>query len=527
MRLPTGLLALLFTLVSCGPPTGVSTLVAFPTPRAVPVAEELPGVASWSVLTSHNDLARTGQNLHELELTPRTVDPAHFGKLAALPVDGAIYGQPLVVLGLASLDGGVSDLLYAATAHDSVYAFSAVAPFELRWQRSLLGPGATPVPSQDVGSNDIFPEIGITGTPVIDASSRTIYLVAKSKEPGPRYVERLHALDLETGAERDGSPVEISATVRGSAPDADDAGVHFNALRQLQRPGLTLSGGLVWVAFGSHGDVEPYHGWVLGYDAHTLARRVVFNTTPDGSEGSVWQGGGALAVDDDGSLYLETANGDFDADVGGRDVGDAVVKLSQTGQRLDWFAPHDQLDLASRDLDLGSSGPMLLPEQPGEHPHLMIAGGKNGLLYLLDRDSLGEYQADADTQIVQSLLIGRAVDAPRYGLYSTAAWWNGRVYLTAANGPMQAWVMEEGRLQPRHLQRARRVRAAPHAVTPCCSQSVESHADHPERSSSNGQRTRGMVTDEVSAFGYFKQGSFLGDRLPLRPAPGDRDLLLG
>jgi hypothetical protein len=402
--------------------------------------------AHAGVLTAHDDPGRTGQNLHELALTPETVDVNQFGKLFALPVDGVVYAQPLVVPHL-TVNGAVHDVLFVATSHDSVFAFDAQTPGPPLWQVSFLRDGVTTVPAEDVGDvSDVFPEIGITGTPTIDATTRTLYVVAKTKEPGPTWVQRLHALALDTGEERAGAPVVIDASVNGLAPDALDGQVRFSALHQLQRPGLALSHGTVWVAFGSHGDVDPYHGWLLGYDAATLKQTAVFDTTPDGREGSIWQSGGGIAVDASGALYVETANGDFDADSAGRDLSSSVLKVSATGTLLDWFTPFNQAVLSDNDVDLGSGGPMVLPDQPGPHPHLLLASGKSGYLYLLDRDGLGHLGQTGDGQIVQEVAITpNAVDAS-LGVFATPAYWNGRVYLAAAHDVLKAFTLSEGAL---------------------------------------------------------------------------------
>lgn len=448
MRLVVGIIAVF---LACAP-SPASQFASLPTGTAPPEVPAAPArnTSAW-VTTAHNDQARTGQYLYEPTLTPATVDATHFGRLFSLPVDGVVYAQPLLALNVDLGAVGTHNLLFVATSHDSVYAFDADEEGPPLWQVSLLPPGATTVPSTDVGSADISPEIGITSTPVIDPLTNTLYVEAKSKEPGPVYVHRLHALALETGAERAGSPVVIDATVEGTASDGCTGCaplVRFNALRQLQRSALLLSNGVVWLGFGSHGDVEPYHGWVLGYDATTLARTAAFITTPNGSEGSIWQSGGGIATDDTGALYLETANGDFDAAQGGQNLGDAVLKLNLDGVLLDWFAPHDQAALSQVDLDLGSGGPLVLPDQPGARPHLLIATGKNGMLYLLDRDDLGRFNANDDSHAVQTLLIGFERNKPRYGLYSTPTYFQGAVYVLPANGPLQAYPLTNGLLSP-------------------------------------------------------------------------------
>ncbi len=288
---------------------------------------------------------------------------------------------------------------------------------------------------------DIVPEIGITGTPVIDGPAATMFLVAASKRAEGTIVQRLHALDIVTGNERPGSPVEIAASVPGTGIDSVDGVVPFSAAQHLQRPALLLSNGVVWVAFGSHGDAEPYHGWLLGYSASTFALVSAFNTTPDGSEASIWQAGGGVAADRDGALYVMTANGDFDVGSGGRDYGSAFVKLSPAGAVLDWFTPSNQAYLSMYDLDLGAGGPMLLPDMPGAHPHLMVGGGKEGVMYVLDRDNLGHFNAAGNSQIVAKVAV---TPGPVSGIATTPAYFNGAIYVVASNGPLRAFRLSGG-----------------------------------------------------------------------------------
>jgi len=436
-------IAVTFAPGAAGPSPGLITIGvgAAASPMTVPLS----GAGVYDgVLTQHNDQARSGQ-YPETVLTPASVSPAAFGKLASFPVDGQVYAQPLLARSVDVPGHGVHDVLYVATEHDTLLAFDASGLGSTPlWSRSFLAsPGVVPVPSADLGCTDLVPEIGITGTPVIDGTTGTLYLVARTKEAAtsatPAYVQRLHALDLATGAEQPGSPVIIAASVPGTGDGGTQ--VAFDAFTQNQRAALLLSGGTVYVAFGSHCDIAPYHGWILGYDAATLARTVVFNDTPGGSMGGIWQSGAGPAADDAGDLYAISGNGTFDATGPVIDVGESFLELSPAGALLDYFTPFNQATLSANDQDLGSAGPLLLPDQPGPHPHLVVSAGKEGTIYLVDRDGMGHMQPGSDGQIVQSLvgaLPGENDSAPAY--------WNGRVYFGAQGDGIRAFALTGGLL---------------------------------------------------------------------------------
>jgi hypothetical protein len=362
------------------------------------------------VLTNHNDSARTGANLAETALTTSNVAVTSFGRLFARPVDDEIYAQPLIVPGVTIPGMGTHDVVYVATMNDSIYAFDAADPTAQKplWQVSFLDAanGVTPVDHTDVGwacgvYSDISGHIGVLSTPVIDPQTRTLYAVAKTKENTVDQVYRLHALDLATGAERPGSPVVISAHVPGTGAGNMGGVVTFDPVVENQRSALTLANGNVYIAFASYCDTGTYHGWVLAYDAATLAPKAVFNDTPDGAAGGIWMSGQGLSVDATGNLYLLSGNGTFDGlATGPTNFGTSFVKLSPALGVLDWFTPYNGAALNAGDLDLGSSGALILPGS-----NLVIGGGKDGNLYVVDGGNLGHFNATDNKQIVQTLQV--------------------------------------------------------------------------------------------------------------------------
>jgi hypothetical protein len=390
-----------------------------------------PVSAAVNVLTYHNDNARTGQNTNETILTPAVVASANFGKIFNYDVDGDVYAQPLVVTQVNIPGKGTHNVVYIATQHDSVYAFDAdndagpnAAPL---WQVSFINPaaGVSTVNPKDMACTDVIPELGISSTPVIDLATGTLYVVAKTKETtnsAPTFHHRLHALDIGTGAEKFGGPVEMQATVPGTGQGHDSTGhVAFNPLTHLIRCALLLSRGVVYVASASQCDVAPYHGWLMGYDAHSLAFSNVFNMTPNGEYGGIWMSGNGPAADTNGNIYLMTGNGTFDSSPMVNSFGDSFLKFSTTNGLAvaDYFTPHNQNNLYLHDLDLGSGGAVLLPDEVGDglaNQHLIVGGSKEGTIYLLNRDNMGQYNSSADSQIVQSLpkTLGACFDTPAY-----------------------------------------------------------------------------------------------------------------
>ena len=400
--------------------------------------------AQVNVTTFHNDNARDGQNLNETILTPANLGPNQFGRLFVQPVDGYLYAQPLYVANLG-IAGGTHNVVYVATENDSVYAFDADgntgANASPLWYVSFINPaaGITTVSSTtDLNCSNIKPQVGITGTPVVDLTSNTLYVVANTKENGV-FFQRLHALDITSGAEKFGGPVVIAASVPGTGDGNTGGQVAFSPLMNNQRPGLMLLNGMVYISWASHCDTTPFHGWMMAYDAQSLQQTAVWNSTPNASDGGVWQSGAGPAADSSNNVYLVTGNGTFDLNTSGQDAGDSIVKFAPliggSFQLLDYFTPYNQAVLSADDTDLGSGGVILLPDQPAgsPHQHLLAEIGKQGSLYLVNRDSMGHFNSAGDTQIVQWLpgLLG--------GMWGMPAFWNNNLYLGAANDALHAF----------------------------------------------------------------------------------------
>jgi hypothetical protein len=398
------------------------------------------------IFTHHNDLARTGQNLKEYALSPATVSSATFGRLFSCGVDGFVYAEPLYVANLV-IGGTPRNVVFIATEHNSVYAFDADSPSCTQlWKVSFLATNVTTVPAGDTGATDtIVPEIGITSTPVIDPATNTIYVVPYTKETigsgcssgSPCYVHRLHALDLTTGLEKFNGPVVIAAP-------------NFVPRRHLQRPALLLANNTVYVSFGSHGDVPNYQGWLLGYDPATLAQKFAWSTTDATSgnnAGAIWSSGSGPAVDASGNIYVETGNGAFNANTGGRNYSDSAVKLGPAGNVLDYFTPFNQDTFSANDIDLGSGGVVILPDSVGSstHQHLALVTGKVGILYLLDQLNLGHFNSTSN-QDVQEVI---PVPPPNTtngdgGIFGSPAYWNGNIYVTGVGYPLSQFLISNG-----------------------------------------------------------------------------------
>ncbi len=401
--------------------------------------------AQVSVTTYRNNLARSGTNQAETILTPANVNADAFGQLFSLPVDGQVYAQPLY-LPLVNVPGkGIHNVVFVATEHDSVYAFDAdsntgsnAVPL---WHVNFADPasGERTLSVADVlGCLSIQPEIGITGTPVIDPATGTLYVVASTIRNGT-FIHRLHALDVATGADRPGSPAEINAAVPGVGDGFSQTTVQFHPYLYKNRAGLLLLNGIVYTAWTSHCDAGSYHGWLIGYDAANLQQTTIFNDSPNAFQGSLWMGGAAPAADSQGNIYVISGNGPFDGNASGSDLGDSFIKLSSGGGLAiaDYFTPFNQLNLNRQDVDLGSSGAVVLPDEAGSaaHPHLIAGAGKEGRLYLLDRDQMGHFNAVDDSQTVQS--IAGAI-GPVYG---GAAYFNGNLYFAGAQDMVKAFAV--------------------------------------------------------------------------------------
>ena len=410
--------------------------------------------SNTAVTTLRNDNAHSGQYTNETVLNQSNVNQSQFGKRVSYPVDGQLYAQPLYLPGL-SVGGGTHNVVFAATENDTVYAFdadatSAGAPL---WKRSLLPSGATAVSNTTVSCNDLQPLIGITSTPVIDRSTGTMYVVAYSDEGGT-LVYRLHALDVTTGNDK-GSPIVITGSVPGSGVGGSGGTIGFDPKHERQRVALVLANGKVYIAFASFCDNAPYHGWIFSYSFNgTSFQQVnIYNDTPNGMQGGIWGGDGALVADPGGNMFYASGNGTFDANTGGVDMGDSFVRLNAALQRQDSFTPFNQACLSQGDQDLGAGGPLLLPAA-----NVLISAGKEGRPYVVSTTSMGGYTADpnlvcggtdanrTDIDKVQQELPPGTVGS----LLSTPAFCNcpsGQfVYFAQVNGPTRAFTWSGGKL---------------------------------------------------------------------------------
>jgi hypothetical protein len=453
----------------CQVPTGKMKTVIRTLIFVVAVAGS--AVAQVNVVTYHNDNSRSGENLHETVLTTTLVQQNTFGKLFSQPVDGQIYAEPLVLANLKIAGKGTHTVVYVATENDSVFAFdgnsNTGANAKPLWQVSFINPaqGITTVPSSDLGTSAIYPQIGITGTPVIDPTNGTLYVVAATKENGV-YVQRLHALDVTTGAEKFGGPVVIAAKVKGTGSGSTGGIISFDPFRSNQRPGLLLLNGSIFITWSSHGleDQFIYHGWVIAYNETTLKQVGALCVTANGDQGGIWQSGDGPAADTLGNIFLMTGNGTFDANTGGVDYGMSYVKIGTKGKLAvaDYFTPYNEAEESSNDLDLGSGGALLLPYLTGAtYPYLAVGAGKDGTLYVVNRNNMGHFNASGNTQIVESIPNAFA----GHGLYSAPAYWQGYLYFWAPYDILRIYQMQSGLVSTSPIATGATVFTSPGAST--------------------------------------------------------------
>jgi hypothetical protein len=431
-------------LVSCGKITGAipPTQPTQPPPGATPAN---------AVVTYHNDNARTGQNLSETTLTHGNVNFASFGKLFVITTDGKVDAQPLYLPNLNTPSHGTHNFLYVASEHGTVYGVDADTGSVI-WQVSTLLSGEKP--SDDRGCSQVTPEIGVTATSVIDVSAGphgTIYVVAMSKDGSGNYHQRLHALDVTTGAEQFGGPQEIQASFPGKGDNSSGGSVVFAPGQYEERAGLLLVNGIVYTAWTSHCDARPYTGWVIGYDQNTLAQVSVLNVTPNGSEGAIWMAGSGPAADAGGNIYLLDANGVFDTTLDAQgfpnqgDFGNAFLKISTGNKQLavaDYFEMFNQAAENGSDADLGSGGALVLPDlndSTGKTRHLAVGAGKDRNIYLVDRDAMGGFNPKSNN-------IYQQVSGAIAGVFSMPAYFNNTLYYGAVGDQIKAFAISQARL---------------------------------------------------------------------------------
>jgi hypothetical protein len=433
--------------------TGTSGSLTHSTPLALTI-QATPTTNAPDVTTYHYDIARDGLNANETILTPANVNSTQFGKIGFDTVDGKVDAQPLYLANVI-VGGQLHNVLYVASEHDSVYAFDADSGAQL-WKTSILASAETT--SDDHGCSQITPEIGITSTPVIDRKqgpNGTIFVVGMSKDASGNYHQRLHALDVTTGAEISGSPTEVSAMYPGTGDNSQNGNVVFDASQYAERAALLLLNGNIYTGWTSHCDAGLYTGWIIGYSESTLQQTQLLNMTPNGHEGSIWMSGGGLAADSSGFIYFLDANGTFDTtfDANGfpaqGDYGNALVKLSTSGKLAvaDYFEMYNGVSESSDDLDLGSGGPLLLPDETdasGIVHQLIVAAGKDKNIYLADRDNLGKFNPatnPADNNVYQQL-----TGAMAGMVYSSPAYFNGVLYYAADGDSLKAFPLTNAQM---------------------------------------------------------------------------------
>ncbi|HXU48271.1 MAG TPA: pyrrolo-quinoline quinone [Candidatus Binatia bacterium] len=439
------------------PPTGASTGQVKAELASDSTAQADSQAPPVDVLTYHNDNARTGQNLNETILTTDNVDAETFGKIGIMPVPSNVDAEPLYVSGL-TVNGVTHNVVFVASESDVVYAFDADT-FAPLWHASVTSGES---PSDEVNNCfQVQPSMGVTATPVIDLDAGphgTIFVVAMTKDSAGNYHQRLHALDLTSGVEQPGSPALITATSGQSK---------FDPMQYKERAGLLLVNGYIYLAWASHCDIDPYQGWLMAYRESNLQQTSVLNVTPTGTRGGIWMANTAMAADPSGNIYVLVGNGTF-GDGSASPVlnssgfpaqpnfGNAFLKLSTANNSLfvqDYFAMFNANAESDKDLDLGSGGAIVLPEladSQGAIHRLAVGAGKDGYIYVVDRDAMGKYNPSNDQAIYQKLNDpqGDASGTPALTgqVLSMPAYFNGTVYFNAEQDTIKAFPVSDGML---------------------------------------------------------------------------------
>jgi hypothetical protein len=433
-----------FRVIVTNPVTSITSNSATLTVNAVVTS------SGTDVTTYHNDIGRTGQNTTETKLTQANVNSTTFGLLRNLTVDGKVDAEPLYLSNI-SISSGMHNVVFIETEHDSAYAFDSDTGAQL-WKVSMLGSGETS--SDDRGCGQVSPEIGITSTPVIDRTAGAhgiLYAVAMSKN-GSTYFQRLHALDITTGAELDSGPVTVQATYPGTGANSSGGQVVFDPKQYKERAALLLLNGVIYTSWASHCDFNPYTAWIMGHNQTTLAQTSVLNLTPNGNEGSIWQSGGGLAADAQGNIYALIANGTFDTtlDANGfpnkQDYGNGFVKVSTTGGNLkvvDYFNMSNTVNESGQDADLGSGGAMVLPDLSygtTSTLNLAVGAGKDGNVYVVNRNNMGKFSSTSNN--VYQELPGAVLN----GVWGVPAYFNNTVYYCDVNATLKSFSITNGKL---------------------------------------------------------------------------------
>jgi hypothetical protein len=431
----TFLLLIIFACISCKK-KGTSS----PDPSNNIIAD-VPNDQHISVLTQHNDNTRAGWNNHETKLTTSNVNSKTFGKLFSLAVDDQVFAQPLV-FGNLTINGGPHNVVFIATVNNTMYAYDSDSgkPY---WHKNYTATGMRPPRNTDMTGacggqyGDFSGNIGIVGTPVIDSATQIMYFVARNTN-GSNYAQYLHAIDIATGVEQAGSPVKISASMPGTGDGSLNGEVSFDPQKNNQRAALTLSNGIVYVTFSSHCDWGPYHGWILGYNASSLQQQIVYNDTPNGMDGGIWESGMGMAVDAQGFLYVVTGNGTVGAGTdptAATNRGESAMKLTVAGSTLSissYFTPYNYQNLEDNDLDYGCMGSFLIPNS-----NYYFTSAKDGNIYLLNKNNMGGYTAGSN-QVQQIITLGSSSNMhcqPAYGKFAT----NEFVYIWPENDQLRAF----------------------------------------------------------------------------------------